>query len=380
MSISGSTCRPCCGSTTIVPPCPIRISGDCVYYSGSRLSGPGINVGDNFNVVTNKLTQFIGSGGFQNLQSVTTFGNTTTNDIIIGSRTNSVGRFSVEKTFTSLNVHGFDDYSTLNASSGGFGYSSYDCSTTMTGTVDNDHYMSYQSRLHYTASGNLIGLDGMTGLKIFNQHTGTGTITNAHGVYIFRVATGGGPVTNAYGLRISSITTGVSNFAIRSEGGKNSFADEVLIGSQTTAIAKLDVRNSTFDQSLYVENTKPSRYAGIFNSSNGAGVNIGLDVTASGGTGNKGINFGTAMGASDWNIYSAGASRAYIAGKVGIGVGITSPTSLIHLAAGTATANTGPLKFTAGTNLTTPENGTMEFDGTNLYITIGGVRRTIQVV
>jgi hypothetical protein len=33
------------------------------------------------------------------------------------------------------------------------------------------------------------------------------------------------------------------------------------------------------------------------------------------------------------------------------------------LKAGTATAGTAPLKFTAGTNLTTPEAGAAEFDG-----------------
>jgi hypothetical protein len=52
-------------------------------------------------------------------------------------------------------------------------------------------------------------------------------------------------------------------------------------------------------------------------------------------------------------------------------------TAAIHLKAGTATANTAPLKFTAGTNLTTPENGAFEFDGTNLYFTVGGVRKTV---
>ena len=39
----------------------------------------------------------------------------------------------------------------------------------------------------------------------------------------------------------------------------------------------------------------------------------------------------------------------------------------ITLAAGTATAGTSPLNFTAGTNLTVPVSGTMEFDGTRWY-------------
>lgn len=68
------------------------------------------------------------------------------------------------------------------------------------------------------------------------------------------------------------------------------------------------------------------------------------------------------------------ALNATSAGKVGIGT--ATPTALLHVKAGTAAANTAPLKLTAGTNLTTPENGAIEFDGTNIFITIGGVRKT----
>jgi hypothetical protein len=46
---------------------------------------------------------------------------------------------------------------------------------------------------------------------------------------------------------------------------------------------------------------------------------------------------------------------------------IPQPTALLHLNAGTATANTAPLKFTSGTNLTTPEAGAIEFNGTNFF-------------
>lgn len=55
--------------------------------------------------------------------------------------------------------------------------------------------------------------------------------------------------------------------------------------------------------------------------------------------------------------------------------GTTIPTALIHLAAGTATANTAPLKFTSGTNLTTGETGAMEYNGTNLFFTRTGTNR-----
>lgn len=55
-------------------------------------------------------------------------------------------------------------------------------------------------------------------------------------------------------------------------------------------------------------------------------------------------------------------------------------TAKLHIGAGTKTAGTAPLKLTSGTNLTTPENGAFEYDGTNLYFTTGGVRKTVTLV
>jgi len=57
------------------------------------------------------------------------------------------------------------------------------------------------------------------------------------------------------------------------------------------------------------------------------------------------------------------------------GIGTTSPTAALHLRAGTATASTGaPLKFTSGTNLTTPEDGAVEYDGTNYAVSVSSTR------
>ena len=61
-----------------------------------------------------------------------------------------------------------------------------------------------------------------------------------------------------------------------------------------------------------------------------------------------------------------------------VGIGTATPTAVLHLKAGTATANTAPLKFTSGTLLTTPEAGAMEFLTDKFYgtITTGAVRQT----
>ena len=53
-----------------------------------------------------------------------------------------------------------------------------------------------------------------------------------------------------------------------------------------------------------------------------------------------------------------------------VGIGTTSPTAVLHLKAGTATSGTAPLKLTSGVVNTTPEAGAIEFDGTDLFITI----------
>jgi hypothetical protein len=63
-----------------------------------------------------------------------------------------------------------------------------------------------------------------------------------------------------------------------------------------------------------------------------------------------------------------------------LGIGVTSPTARVDIGAGVATSGGAPLKLTAGTNLTTPENGAFEFDGTNLFFTVGGVRKTVTLV
>jgi hypothetical protein len=60
-----------------------------------------------------------------------------------------------------------------------------------------------------------------------------------------------------------------------------------------------------------------------------------------------------------------------------MGIGIDPPTARLHIAAGTATASTAPLKFTSGTNLTTAEAGAMEFNGTNLFFSPSTTRHTV---
>lgn len=93
-----------------------------------------------------------------------------------------------------------------------------------------------------------------------------------------------------------------------------------------------------------------------------------------------GISFTNAGGFSGTNPMAFNSSSGFQFNNGSVGIGTTSPTAKLHLTAGSATAGTAPLKLTAGTNLTTPEAGALEFDGTSLYFTDStNTRRTLGV-
>ena len=103
-------------------------------------------------------------------------------------------------------------------------------------------------------------------------------------------------------------------------------------------------------------------------------ASIAAPVTAntSGAAGYLSFNTKATSGASSLS------ERMRITGAGNVGIGTTSPTAVLHLKAGTATANTAPLKLTSGTLNTTPEPGAVEFLTDKFYgtITTGAARQT----
>jgi hypothetical protein len=71
------------------------------------------------------------------------------------------------------------------------------------------------------------------------------------------------------------------------------------------------------------------------------------------------------------------ANRMTISDNGNVGIGATLPTATLNIKAGSSSANTAPLKFTGGPILTVPEDGAMEFDGTNFYLSIASTRNAI---
>ena len=67
-----------------------------------------------------------------------------------------------------------------------------------------------------------------------------------------------------------------------------------------------------------------------------------------------------------------------VAGNTGL-AGITSVTAKVHIAAGSTSAGSAPIKLTssAGAVMSTPEAGAVEFDGTNYFVTSSTTRFTL---
>ena len=156
--------------------------------------------------------------------------------------------------------------------------------------------------------------------------------------------------------------------------------------------------NGTAPQfSLYTGTTASYTQVGAFgfaksatNWSNAAGAN---DVVVRAvGSGSGGNLIMTCQNSTGNLIFATGSASNNDTAKMTLlnsgrlGIGVTAPTAMLHLKAGTATSSTAPLKFNAGTLLSSLELGALEFtdDGANghLYITrnVSGVLTRTQIV
>jgi hypothetical protein len=189
------------------------------------------------------------------------------------------------------------------------------------------------------------------------------------------------------------------NLTLGSNFGQDSTRLLVKASSRVGAIAALDVTNASGTSMLYVRN---DGNVGIGTTSPTALLQVGTGSAMPGSTGlfvngGRSIRIGAGDGDGNYGGYitgtwpaststltlgtrSAGTDKALMTlqNNGNVGIDTTAPTARLNLPAGTATANTAPLKFTAGTNLTTAEAGAVEWDGTNLFLTTSGaIRQTI---
>jgi hypothetical protein len=210
------------------------------------------------------------------------------------------------------------------------------------------------------------GFNTAIGLNALQSNT-TGSINTAIGTNALLNNTTGGQ-NLAFGLNALRLnTTGGSNTAIGA-----SALESNKTGSNNTAIGASAMNNTTVGDTLTGSNNIAI--------GNNAADNIRFAAAGNVAIGNQvdlPVQNGSNQGVYQNALFITGASGTgtTIAGNVGIAV--NTPTARLHLAAGTATASTAPLKFTSGTNLTTAEAGAMEFNGTNLFFSPSTTRHTV---
>ncbi len=227
--------------------------------------------------------------------------------------------------------------------------------------------------------------DGSIGIGTITTDVGfkmtiNGSATRPGGIYITSV-------TSSYGMLIDVGTTAqalyvsnsnAANYAVYAASGVSYFRDNVGMGAVAPAAG------SSLKVAVPVANN-----VGIeLNNAQTSGMSYGLkiDATAAGTQTVYGAYFNVLNGSVNKAIHINAGDFTSVPNFGKVGFGIVSPTAILHLQAGTATAGTAQLKLDASTLLTTPEIGAIEFvdNGTtgHLYVTlnVAGILTRVQIV
>jgi len=203
-----------------------------------------------------------------------------------------------------------------------------------------------------------------TGLTVMGHNAGCSLTANSSTLVGYEAgysATTGNQQT-AMGFKAGySIGTGNNNVAVGAFAMGNGAAGDQY---EVTAVGTYAGRDLTTGGG---RNTCFGAYAGATTTTGSNNLFLGRNTAGTAPTASNEMNVGNI-------IYGD------MTGKR-VRIGAATPTAALHLPAGTAATGTAPLKLTTGVNLTTPEAGAVEFDGTNLYFTTAaGVRKTVAVV
>lgn len=197
-----------------------------------------------------------------------------------------------------------------------------------------------------------------------NDNAGTVTSNLSTGVSGGQSVIGG--TASGNNLTLSSTSNATKGKIVFGTSAYDEVNNRLGIGN-TAPSQKLQVQvNDTgLTFPIFVRNANASGATGIgfVNEANADWIKAGIVHQRAGGYGvgtihflNNGVESGTTTTLSD--------ARMSITSTGNVGIGQSSPTAALHLKAGTATANTAPLKFTSGTNLTTAEAGAFEYNNT----------------
>lgn len=230
-------------------------------------------------------------------------------------------------------------------------------SALQTATGDNNTAVGYKAGFSNT-TGNLnvsIGLFANYFVVNAIQNTAIGSYANFNGTGSGTTAVG---YNSGYNLGTGNFNTLIGNSAGAGTGASN-VSNVVAVGYQ--ALQNI----VTFANA----NIGIGTQAGLNITSGSNNIIIGYNISAPSATANNQLNIGNIL-------FGQGitGSLATIAGTIGIGK-FAATTAMLSLPAGTATV--APVNIASGVVLTTPLNGSLEYDGTNLFFTVGTTRKTV---
>lgn len=365
-----------CKPGTPLPKCSVKIDGECVYYSGEFISGPDIYTGENLNSVIQKLVTNAPEAGVTSIglampSAFTVSGSPVTSSgtiTISGSGTTAQyirGDGSLA-TFPAIPVLGATEGLSLSGTNVVLG-GTYSSAITLTNTTG----VSF----NITSPTNFGGTFSVSNTGVFSGIAVLGTASGNTGIGVRGIGGAGtssigveGQVTgtNSIGVRGQCNTTGSGVTAITAGG--TSIPIDAIVGGSADATIKAGIRLTRGGLSAIT------------------GTGISLDYAATiGGVGAQdaariACTF-TSVGTTVLDFYtrSSGAinHRMRLTPEGYLGVGITAPTAVLHLQAGSTTI--APVKLTAGSLLGAATDGAMEYDGTNLYFTTAGTRKIVLI-
>lgn len=146
-------------------------------------------------------------------------------------------------------------------------------------------------------------------------------------------------------------------------------------GTLTVELVECTYGGETY-AAIKFSGTMPRNGSWFFGIRNSVG-NAVTEITAINGALISGVTVKNSISVNS-NLTSVISSFANYNVVKNLNVGLDSaPTARVLLPAGTATANTAPLRFTSGTNLTVAVAGAVEYDGTQLYFSPSTTRNAL---
>lgn len=304
--------------------------------------------------------------------------------------------------------HAFSDGSLLNRS-GFVSYNSFDARINIGGTYNYGHYAAFQASPTISTTGQID--------NIYNLFTSTdqtsGTIVRNFGAYLAS-PTGNVNIISNYGVYADTSTRGTVNYGgyyrgqasasnhiplatytfgsgntspllIQRDNSTGAVGDKTFLGftlgNKMLTQHGMEIRSSIQGDAITYTRyndilAERTRTTGIGFGINLAGVAPAFALDVNGDIAqvnsrilsNAGyIGFLTRAGAA--NLIKAG--KGYFGSSFG-----GTQTAILQIQAGAATAGSAPIKLTSGVNLTTPEAGTIEYDGSNIFFTPSSTRKT----